>query len=96
MVESMGDSPGYRGLMRDCLIMFDCAHSLLLVPLVCEENGWGYQIDQGDTGSRFTLEGETVVQLEAQGGMAVLPEEMVLPHLGRSWHRQHRGCSSQR
>jgi hypothetical protein len=45
MVESMGDLPGYGGLMRDCLIMSDCAHSLLSVPLVCEEKGWGYQID---------------------------------------------------
>ena len=79
MVERMGDLPGYGGLMRDCLIMADCAHSLLPVPLVCEEKGWGYQIDQGNTGSRFTAEGETVVQLEAKGGMAVLPEEMVLP-----------------
>ena len=79
MVESMGDLPGYGGLMRDCLIMSDCAHSLLPVPLVCEEKGWGYQIDQGNASSRFISEGETVVQLEAQGGMAVLPEEMVLP-----------------
>ena len=79
MVERMGDLPGYGGLMKDCLIMADCAHSLLPVPLVCEEKGWGYQIDQGNTGSRFTAEGETVVQLEAKGGMAVLPEEMVLP-----------------
>ena len=81
MVERMGDLPGYGGLMKDCLIMADCAHSLLPVPLVCEEKGWGYQIDQGNTGSRFTseLEGETVVQLETQGGMAVLPEGMVLP-----------------
>ena len=79
MVERMGDLPGYGGLMKDCLIMADCAHSLLPVPLVCEEKGWGYQIDQGNTGSRFTAEGETVVQLEAKGGMAVLPEEVVLP-----------------
>ena len=76
MVESMGDLPGYGGLMRDCLIMPDCAHSLCPVPLVCEEEGWGYQIDQGNTGSRFTAGGETVVQLENKGGMAVLPEEM--------------------
>ena len=65
--------------MKDCLIMSDCAHSLLPVPpLVCEEKGWGDQTDQGSAGSRFTSDGETVVQLEAQGGMTVLPEEMVL------------------
>ena len=74
MVERMSDLPGYGGLMRDCLIVPDCAHSLLPVPLVCEEKGWGYQIDQGNTGSRFVSEGETVVQLGAKGGMAVLPE----------------------
>ena len=81
MAERMGDLPGYGDLMRDCLIhiMSDCAHSLLPVPLVCGEEGWGYQIGQGNTGSRFTSEDETVVQLEAQGGMTVLPEEMVLP-----------------
>ena len=67
--------------MRDCLIMPDCAHSLCPVPLVCEEEGWGYQTDQGNIGSRFTARGETMVQLEntCKGGMAVLPEEMVLP-----------------
>ena len=65
--------------MRDCLMMPDCAHSLLPVPLVCEENDWGYQIDQGNTGSRFISGGETVVQLESPGGMAVLPEGMALP-----------------
>jgi hypothetical protein len=83
--------------MRDCLMMPDCAHSLLPVPLVCEENDWGYQIDQGNTGSRFISGGETVVQLESQGGMAVLPEGMALYclHLS-SWHRQYRECNSQR
>ena len=65
--------------MRDCLMMPECASSLLPVPLVCEERSWGYQIDQGNTGSRFISEGETVVQLESQGGMAVLPEGVVLP-----------------
>ena len=79
MVESMGDLPMYGGLMRDCLIMSDCAHSPLHMPLVCEEKGWGYQIDQGNIGSRFTSEDETVVQLGAQGGMAVLPEGVALP-----------------
>ena len=44
-----------------------------------EEKDWGYQIDQGNTGSRFVSEGETVVQLEAKGDTAVLPEEMVPP-----------------
>ena len=61
LVERMGDLPGCGGLMRDCLMMPECAHSLLPVPLVCEERSWGYQIDQGNTGSRFTAEGETVV-----------------------------------
>ena len=65
--------------MRDCLMMPECAHSLCPVPLVCEELDLGYQIDQDDTGCRFTADGETVVQLESQGGMAVLPEEMTLP-----------------
>ena len=69
--------------MRDCLMMPECAHSLLPVPLVCEERSWGYQIDQGNTGSRFTAEGETVVQLESQGGMAVLPEGVVGPEPGQ-------------
>ena len=83
LVERMGDLPGCGGLMRDCLMMPECAHSLLPVPLVCEERSWGYQIDQGNTGSRFTAEGETVVQLESQGGMAVLPEGVVGPEPGQ-------------
>ena len=83
LVERMGDLPGCGGLMRDCLMMPECAHSLLPVPLVCEERNWGYQIDQGNTGSRFTAEGETVVQLESQGGMVVLPEEVVVSEPGQ-------------
>ena len=53
--------PGYGGLVGGCLVVSDCAHPLLPVPLVCEGEGWGYQIDQGNTGSRFTAEGETIV-----------------------------------
>ena len=40
--------------MRGCLMMSDCAHSLLPVGLVCAEQACGYQLDQGNTGNRFT------------------------------------------
>ena len=78
-VERMDDLPGCGGLVRDCLMMPECAQSLLPVTLVCEEKGWDYQIDQGNTASRFTAEGETMAQLESHGGMSVRPEEVTLP-----------------
>ena len=79
LVHEIGDLPGYGGLMEGCLIMPDCAHSLLPVPVVCAEKDWGYQIDEGNTGSRFTRGGETVVQLDRMGTMTVVPQEFVLP-----------------
>ena len=49
------------------------------MPVVCAEKDWGYQIDEGNTGSRFTRGGETVVQLDRMGTMAVVPQEVALP-----------------
>ena len=79
LVHEIGDLPGYGGLMEGCLIMEGCAHSLLPVGSVCAEKGWSYQIDEGNTGSRFTKGGETIVQLESMGTMAVVPQEVALP-----------------
>ena len=79
LVHEIGDLPGCGGLMEGCLIMPDCAHSLCPMPLVCEEKGWGYQIYEGNAGSRFTEGGETVVQLDRMGTMAVLPQEFLVP-----------------
>ena len=42
-----------KGLITNEMKMND-AHSLYPVPLVCVEKAGGYQIDQGNTGSRFT------------------------------------------
>ena len=62
--------------------MRDCGHSLLLVGPVCEERNWGYEIVQGNVGSRFTKDGETVFELASQGSMTVVLEEAVVASVG--------------
>jgi len=73
-VDSVGDLPGYGGLMTKCLIMVQCAHSLMPIVPICKELDLSYSIDRGGTGARFHKDGETVLEMIPSGGVMVAPE----------------------
>jgi hypothetical protein len=75
-VTHIGDLPGLGGLMTKCLLMPECASSLLPVVPVCRELGLGFEVDQGGEAGRFHRDGETVVELVVDGELLVVPEDL--------------------
>ena len=62
--------------MTKCLLMPECASSLLPVVPVCRELGLGFEVDQGGEAGRFHRDGETVVELVVDGELLVVPEDL--------------------
>jgi hypothetical protein len=75
LVDSVGDLPGYGGLMDKCLMMPECSQSLMPVNTVCEEHDLGYIVDRGGTGARFHRGGLTVLEMVPSGHVMLAPSD---------------------